>query len=145
VVILIMSKKEREVLSALCRIGVWSYRKRRELAGILLHPNPAHLHRVYLGGFLLYALGLSVEEATAFIERYCEWIDFDRRITERNLRGIHKRGSISCKCSANVKDSRVLQVSVSESEVERLGSGVWVGRCCANGYCLEWHRVYLFG
>jgi len=144
-----MSKKEREVLSALRRIGVWSWRKRRELAGILLHPNPAHLHRVYLGGFLLYALGLSVEEATAFIERYCEWIDFNRCITERNLRGIHKRGSISCKCSANVKDSVSVSVTKSElgseSEVERIGSGVWVGRCCANGYCLEWHRVYLFG
>jgi len=140
-----MLEKEREVLSALRRIGVWSYRKRRELAGILLLPNPAHLHRVYLGGFLLYALGLSVEEAAAFIERYCEWIDFDRRTTERNLRGIHKRGSISCKCSVNMKDSASVSVMKSESEVERLGSGVWVGRCCANGYCLEWHRVYLFG
>jgi len=140
-----MSEKECEVLEALRRIGVWSYRKRRELAGILLHPNPAHLSRVYLGGFLLYALGLSVEEAAAFIERYCEWIDFNRRTTERNLRGIHKRGSISCKCSANMKDSASVSVMKLESEVERLGSGVWVGRCCANGYCLEWHRVYLFG
>jgi len=138
-----MIKKECEVLSALRRIGVWSHRKRRELAGILLHPNPAHLHRVYLGGFLLYALGLSVEEATAFIERYCEWIDFDRRITERNLRGIHKRGYTVSRCSANSRVSRASRVS--ETEIERLGSSVWVGRCCANGYCLEWHRVYLFG
>ena len=140
-----MSKKECEVLSALRRIGVWSHRKRRELAGILLHLNPAHLHRVYLGGFLLYALGLSVEEATAFIERYCEWIDFNRRITERNLRGIHKRGrSLN---SANSLNSRNFSNSSNSliSEIERIGSGVWVGRCCANGYCLEWHRVYLFG
>jgi len=140
-----MSKKEREVLEALRRLGVWSVRKRCELASILLHPNPSHLHRVYLGGFLLYALNLSVEEAASFIERYCGWIDFDRRTTERNLRGIHKRGSISCKCSANMKDSASVSVMKSESEVERIGSGVWVGRCCANGYCLEWHRVYLFG
>ncbi|RLG61548.1 hypothetical protein DRN84_03360 [Candidatus Geothermarchaeota archaeon] len=145
-----MLEKEREVLEALRRIGVWSWRKRRELAGILLHRNPAHLHRVYLGGFLLYALHLSVEEATAFIERYCEWVDFDRRITERNLRGIHKRGSIiSWRCSTVSRDSVSDSVSVTklewEMEVERLGSGVWVGRCCANGYCLEWHRVYLFG
>ena len=141
----------REVLEALRRIGVWSHRKRRELAGILLHPNPSHLHRVYLGGFLLYALNLSVEEATAFIERYSAWIDFNRRITERNLRGIHKRGRSSN--SANFANSaNSLNSSNSfnssnmlSSEIERLGSDVWVGRCSANGYCLEWHRVFLFG
>ena len=144
-----MTKKEREVLEALRRLGVWSGRQRRKLAGILLHPNPAHLSRVYLGGFLLYALGLSVEEATAFIERYCEWIDFNRRTTERNLRGIHKRGSIILWRRSWVSDSASDSDSVTKSgwekEVERLGSEVWVGRCCANGYCLEWHRVYLFG
>jgi len=137
-----MSGRGREVLEALRRIGVWSHRKRRELAGILLHPNPAHLHRVYLGRFLLYALNLSVKDATDFIERYSAWCDFDRRITERNLRGIHKRGcsiSNSANSSANTEDLRF------SSEIERLGSDVWVGRCSANGYCLEWHRVFLFG
>ena len=137
--------EEREVLSALRRIGVWSYRKRRELAGILLHPNPSHLHRVYLGGFLLYALNLSVKEAADFIECHNMWIDFDRRITERNLRGIHKRGRSSNSVhSAGSSSSSNLSNSVS-SEIERLGSEVWIGRCSANGYCLEWHRVYLFG
>jgi len=146
-----MSEREREVLEALHRIGVWSHRKRRELAGILLHPNPSHLHRVYLGGFLLYALNLSVEEATAFIERYSAWIDFNRRITERNLRGIHKRGRSSNSAnfanSANSLNSSNSSNSSNSftSEIERLGSEVWVGRCCANGYCLEWHRVFLFG
>ena len=139
-----MSEKECEVLEALRRIGVWSHRKRRELAGILLHPNPPHLHRVYLGGFLLYALNLSVKEAADFIERYCAWLDFDRRITERNLRGIHKRGRSISRSSVNSANSKVSQ-SQTESEVERLGSEVWIGRCSANGYCLEWHRVYLFG
>ena len=141
-------KGGREVHSALHRIGVWSYRKRRELAGILLHPNPPHLYRVYLGGFLLYALNLSVEEATAFIERYSVWVDFDRRITERNLRGIHKRGRSSNSAkSANSSHSSNSSNSSNmlSSEIERLGSDVWVGRCCANGYCLEWHRVFLFG
>ena len=140
-----MSEKEREVLEALRRIGVWSYRKRRELAGILLHPNPSHLHRVYLGGFLLYALNLSVKEAADFIECHNMWIDFDRRITERNLRGIHKRGCSSNSVpSAHSLSPSNLSNSVS-SEIERLGSEVWIGRCSANGYCLEWHRVYLFG
>ena len=120
-----MSGREREVLSALYRIGVWSHRKRRELADILLHPDPPHLHRVYLGCFLLYALNLSVKEAADFIERYSAWLDFNRRITERNLRGIHKRGF-------SIKNSAI------SSEVERrLGSEVWIDRCSANGYCLE--------
>jgi len=140
-----MSNKEREVLEALHRIGVWSYRKRRELAGILLHPNPSHLHRVYLGGFLLYALNLSVKEAVDFIERYCEWIDFDRRIMERNLRGIHKRGHSVSNFVNSSNSSNSVNSNSDLSEVERLGSEVWVGRCCANGYCLEWHRVFLFG
>ena len=135
---------EREVLKALCDLGVWSNRKRKELASILLHHDPPHLKRVYLGGFLLYALNLSVKEVADFIERYSVWIDFDRRITERNLRGIHKRGlslSRNSVSSANPKVSR----SQTISEVERLGSEVWVGRCSANGYPLEWHRVYLLG
>ena len=146
-----MSERERDVLRALYRIGVWSYRKRRELADILLHPDPPHLHRVYLGGFLLYALNLSVKEVADFIERYSVWLDFDRRITERNLRGIHKRGfSSNSANSANSANSSPSSNSSNPSnsftsEIERLGSSVWVGRCCANGYCLEWHRVYLFG
>ena len=139
-----MIKKECEVLSALRRIGVWSHRKRRELAGILLHPNPSHLHRVYLGGFLLYALNLSVEEATAFIERYSAWIDFNRRITERNLRGIHKRKYNGSKSSGPISDKSEVSRGY-EWDLEKIGSSVWVGRCCANGYCLEWHRVFLFG
>ena len=140
-----MSGRGREVLEALRRIGVWSHRKRRELAGILLHSNPSHLYRVYLGGFLLYALNLSVEEATAFIERYSAWRDFNRRITVRNLRGIHKRVCSISRNSASSASSVSLRVFRFSSELERIGSEVWVGRCSANGYCLEWHREYLLG
>jgi len=142
---------EREVFRALHRIGVWSYRKRRELAGILLHDDPPHLKRVYLGGFLLYALGMSVSQAADFIEKYCAWVDFDRRITERNLRGIHKRkGSSNGPKSDGSKSSGFTsdkpEVSRGyERDLEKIGTEAWVGRCCANGYCLEWHRVFLLG
>ena len=142
---------EREVLRALCRLGIWSVRKRRELASILMDPDPPHLKRVYLGAFLRFGLGMDISQAADFIEKYCAWVDFDRCITERNLRGIHKRGHSSN--SANFANSaNSLNSSNSfnssnmlSSEIERIGSDVWVGRCCANGSCLEWHRVFLFG
>ena len=142
---------EREVLRALYRIGVWSARKRRELASILLHHDPPHLKRVYLGGFLLYALGLSVEEATDFIERFSVWEDYRRETTLRNLRGIHKRkGSSNGPKSSGFKSSGLVsdkpEVSRGyERDLEKIGTEAWVGLCCANGYCLEWHRVFLLG
>jgi len=142
---------EREVLKALCDLGVWSNRKRKELASILLHHDPPHLKRVYLGGFLLYALGLSVEEATDFIERFSVWEDYRRETTLRNLRGIYKRkGSSNGLKSSSSKSSGLVsdKPKVSrgyERDLEKIGTEAWVGRCAANGYCLEWHRVYLLG
>ena len=108
-----MSEKGCEVLEALRRAGVWSGRMRKKLADILLDRDPPHLKRVFLGGFLLYAVGLSVEQVVSLIERYGMWVDFDRRITERNLRGIHKRkgSSNSPKSSGPTSD---------KSEVSRL-------------------------
>jgi len=135
---------EREVLRALYRIGVWSARKRKELASILLHHDPPHLKRVYLGGFLLYGLGMGVEQAADFIEKHCAWEDFRRETTLRNLRGIHKRkgssngpkrSSFGPKCSSDGP----------KTGVEVFGTEMWIGRCAANGYPLEWHRVYLLG
>ena len=135
---------EREVLRALHRIGVWSARKRRELASILLHHDPPHLKRVYLGGFLLYALGMSVEEAADFIERYSVWDDYRHETTLRNLRGIHKRKGSSNgpkRSSFGPKGSS----NGLKTGVEVFGIEMWIGRCSANGYPLEWHRVYLLG
>lgn len=137
---------EEEVLRALRRIGVWSHRKRRELASILLHHDPPHLKRLYLGGFLLYGLNMSVEEVADFIERYCAWRDFDRRITERNLRGIHKCKGINGpkKVSSGPKIARS-NGPTSDEPLEKIGTEVWVGHCCANGYPLMWSREYLLG
>ena len=146
-----LGEREEEVLKSLRELGVWSHRKRKELASILLHHDPPHLKRVYLGGFLLYALGMSVEEVADFIERYSVWEDYRRETTLRNLRGIHKRkGSFNSSKSSGSKSSSFTsdkpEVSRGyERDLERLGSETWVGCCCANGYCLEWHRVFLLG
>ena len=139
---------EREVLRVLYRLGVWSARKRKELASILLHHDPPHLKRVYLGGFLLYALGMSVEQATDFIEKHCAWEDFRRETTLRNLRGIHKRGcEVSSASNGPKRSSFGLKGSSNgpKTGVEAFGTEMWIGRCAANGYPLEWHRVYLLG
>jgi len=137
---------EREVLQALYRIGVWSHRKRRELADILLHPNPAHLYRVYLGGFFLYALNLSVEEATVFIERYSAWLDFDRRITERNLRGIHKRKGSSNSPKSSGPTSDKSEVSRGyERDLEKIGTVIWRPILAGNGYPIGWEKIILLG
>ena len=140
---------EREVLRALYRIGVWSARKRRELASILLHHDPPHFQRCFLAGFLRYAVGLSVEETVDFIERYCAWRDYNRRTTERNVRGIHKSKHNSLEpngSKSNGPTSNKPEVSGGyEWDLEKIGTEAWVGRCGANGYCLEWYRVYLLG
>ena len=146
-----MSKREREVLEALRELGVWSARKRRELASILLHLDPPHLKRVYLGAFLRYVLGMDISQAADFIGKYCAWVDFDRRITERNLRGIHKRkgssnGPKSDGSKSSGPTSNKPEVSRGyERDLGKIGTETWVGRCSANGYCLEWHRVFLLG
>jgi len=142
---------EREVLRALYRIGVWSYRKRRELASILLHHDPPHLKRVYLGGFLLYALGMSVEQATDFIEKHCAWEDYRRETTLRNLRGIHKRkgssnGSKSSGSKSSGPTSNKPEVSRDcEWALEKLGAVIWRPILAGNGYPIGWEKIILLG
>jgi len=132
-------------MEALRNLGVWGDHKRKELASILLHHDPPHLKRVYLGGFLLYALGMSVEQATDFIEKHCAWEDYRRETTLRNLRGIHKRGGKASSVSNGFTSDKPGVSRDYERDLEKIGTEVWVGRCAANGYCLEWHRVYLLG
>jgi len=140
-------EREEEVLKSLRELGVWSHRKRKELASILLHHDPPHFQRCFLAGFLRYAVGLSVGEVVDLIERYCAWRDYNRRITERNVRGIHKSsGPLHCNGSGQVSSRHKGSASRSyEKDLEILGSPTWVGRCCGNGYCLEWHREFLLG
>ncbi|RLF09005.1 MAG: hypothetical protein DRJ98_08795 [Thermoprotei archaeon] len=146
-----MSKREREVLEALRELGVWSHRKRKELAGILLHHDPPHIKRVYLGGFLLYALGMSVEEATNFIERYSVWYDYRRETTLRNLRGIHKRKGSSNGPKSDGSKSSGLTFNKSEvlrgyeRDLEEVGTVIWRPILAGNGYPIGWEKIILLG
>ena len=144
-----MSKREREVLEALRELGVWSHRKREELKDILLHSDPPHLRRCYLAGFLRFGVGLSIEETVNFIERFCKWRDYNRRTTERNVRGVHKckhngLKSSGSKSSGPTSDKPVVSRGYGR-DLEKIGTEAWIGHCSGNGYCLEWHRVFLLG
>jgi len=139
---------EREVLRALCRLGIWSVRKRRELASILMDSDPPHLKRVYLGAFLRFGLGMDISQAADFIEKYCAWVDFDRRITERNLRGIHKR-----KHNGPKSDGPKLSGPTSdepargdyERDLEKIGTVIWRPILAGNGYPIGWEKIILLG
>jgi len=141
-----MSEKGCEVLEALRRAGVWSGRMRKKLADILLDRDPPHLKRVFLGGFLLYAVGLSVEQVVSLIERYGMWVDFDRRITERNLRGIHKRKGSSNGPKSSSPTSDKSEVSRGyERDLEKVGTVIWRPILAGNGYPIGWEKVILLG
>ncbi len=139
---------EREVLRALCRLGIWSVRKRRELASILMDSDPPHLKRVYLGAFLRFGLGMDISQTADFIEKYCAWVDFDRRITERNLRGIHKR-----KHNGPKSDGPKLSGPTSdepargdyERDLEKIGTVIWRPILAGNGYPIGWEKIILLG
>ena len=141
-----MSEKGCEVLEALRRAGVWSGRMRKKLADILLDRDPPHLKRVFLGGFLLYAVGLSVEQVVSLIERYGMWVDFDRRITERNLRGIHKRKGSSNGPKSSGPTSDKSEVSRGyERDLEKVGTVIWRPILAGNGYPIGWEKIILLG
>ena len=137
---------EREVLRALCRLGIWSVRKRRELASILMDSDPSHLKRVYLGAFLRFGLGMDISQTADFIEKYCAWVDFDRRITERNLRGIHKRKGSSNGPKSSGPTSDKSEVSRGyERDLEKVGTVIWRPILAGNGYPIGWEKVILLG
>ena len=136
---------EREVLRALYRIGVWSHRKRRELASILTDSDPPHLKRVYLGAFLRFGLGMDISQAADFIEKYCAWVDFDRCITERNLRGIHKRKGTSNGPKSSGLTSDEPARGDYERDLEKIGSEIWRPILAGNGYPIGWEKIILLG
>ena len=143
-----MSKREREVLEALRELGVWSARKRRELASILLHHDPPHLKRVYLGAFLRFGLGMDISQTADFIEKYCAWVDFDRRITERNLRGIHKRKHNGPKSDGSKSSGPTSDEPARgdyEGDLEKIGSEIWRPILAGNGYPIGWEKIILLG
>jgi len=136
---------EREVLRALYRIGVWSHRKRRELASILTDSDPPHLKRVYLGAFLRFGLGMDISQAADFIEKYCAWVDFDRCITERNLRGIHKRKGTSNGPKSSGLTSDEPARGDYKRDLEKIGSEIWRPILAGNGYPIGWEKIILLG
>jgi len=140
---------EREVLRALCRLGIWSVRKRRELASILMDSDPPHLKRVYLGAFLRFGLGMDISQTADFIEKYCAWVDFDRRITERNLRGIHKRKHNGPKSDGSKSSGLTFNKSEVlrgyERDLEEVGTVIWRPILAGNGYPIGWEKIILLG
>jgi len=143
-----LGEREEEVLKSLRELGVWSHRKRKELASILLHHDPPHFQRCFLAGFLRYGVGMSVEQTVDFIERYCAWRDYNRRTTERNVRGIHKR-----KHNGPKSDGPKLSGPPSdepargdyERDLEKIGTVIWRPILAGNGYPIGWEKIILLG
>ena len=82
--------KKRGKMQSKALQKVFSKRKRGEIEAILDKPYPAHFQRVYLVGFLKYAVGLSNKEICELIKEGAKWRDYDPAITEYQVRSIRK-------------------------------------------------------
>ena len=142
-------EREEEVLKSLRELGVWSHRKRKELASILLHHDPPHFQRCFLAGFLRYAIGLSVGEVVDLIERCCAWSDYNRHKTQRQVVSIRK-----CKHNGPKSDgSKSSGLTFNKSEVlrgyerdlEEVGTVIWRPILAGNGYPIGWEKIILLG
>jgi hypothetical protein len=61
---------------------------RKEVRDVLNDPQAGHNRRVWLAGFLSDAVGLSVSEIVRVIDRYNCWSNYDREITEKQVRSV---------------------------------------------------------
>ncbi len=61
---------------------------RAEVRDVLDERDPAHDRRVWLAGFLLDAVGLSVSETAMLIYTHADWGDLDRAETERQVASV---------------------------------------------------------
>jgi hypothetical protein len=120
---------------------IQSDRKRREIEDILTAPNPAHFQRVYLVGFLRYAVRLSEDEICAIIKKRAKWHDYNEKITRQQVRSVYKRGiaerSGAKGGNAPFKGTKCLSVS---SPTTTPIPGKWIGVENAAGFVLEWYR-----
>lgn len=62
--------------------------KRREFREILNDPNAEHRRRVYLAGWLHSVAGLSASEIVRLIDRFNQWSNYDRQITETQVKSV---------------------------------------------------------
>jgi len=118
-----------------------SNRKRREIEDILNAGNPAHFQRVYLAGFLHYAVGLTEDEVCAIIKKRAKWHDYNEKITRQQVCSVYRRGiaerSEAKGGEAPFKGTKGLSVS---SLTTTPIPGKWIGVENAAGFVLEWYR-----
>lgn len=61
---------------------------RQEVRDVLNDPQAGHNRRVWLAGFLSDAVGLSISETVRVIDQYNSWSNYDREITEQQVRSV---------------------------------------------------------
>lgn len=71
-------------------IFIQSFRKRKEVMDILLSEDPSHFRRVWLVGFLK-GLGCFDDEILALVDKYNCWSNYDKKITEYQVKSIKPR------------------------------------------------------
>jgi len=68
---------------------VLSEYKREKIMKILKDPDPDHNSRLWLVGFLRF-VGYEPEEVLEIIENECQWLDYDRDYTKRQIASVFK-------------------------------------------------------
>jgi len=120
---------------------IFSNKKRKEIGDILNTRYPAHFQRVYLAGFLKYAVGLSEEEICLLIKERCKWGDYEPKITEAAVRSVRKQTHTEAQLkkehlSKGAQTIECLRPSFSSP----INPPKWVGIENACGFVLEWVR-----
>lgn len=116
---------------------VYNGKKREEVKAVLEHNNPPHTKRVWLVGFLRYAVGMSEEEVMEVIVSGNKWDDYNRGYTRMMIRSIKKLGKRYGDVS-QPRAERVGDFSLPKGDVHE---GSWV--CVKNGagFVMEWIRI----
>jgi len=125
-----------------------SKRKREEILDILNNPHPAHFQKVFLVGFLRYAVGLSCEEVTRFILENAKWRKKDPGITAYQVRSVRKQTVCEKEMKrAHLRSSlssqeRARERSLVSSQESMSTPGEWLPVVNECGFVLEWIRKH---
>lgn len=120
---------------------IWSERKRLEVFEVLSAVNPPHFRKVWLVGFLRYAVGFTEEEVFQVIMAG-NWEKKNPAITRYQIASVKKEGATQKAIrTKNVESGNKSAGDSLPVSSPVLGKDNWRGIVNSAGFTLEWIRV----
>lgn len=130
---------------------VASAKKRTELLAILHTEYPAHFKRVFLAGFLRYAVGLTEKQVCEVIKAENRWRDYNPVVTLAQVRSIRpesesqraiRKGTGSKSTKHEEPDTPFTPHLRPLHKGERaIAQGDWIAIMNPAGFTIEWIRI----